>query len=177
MPRSVARRRALGDERGTARTAAGDPSTRGRTTGGALDGERIAGCGPGVPIGRDAAADEAIGNTGGTPSGGIVGAAPGGGIVSGVPGAEIAAGVTGRDRRRGAQREDRRQGRPDGDRLADRDEVLADDAVGEDLDLDLGLLGVDQRHDVATMDLVAGLDEPFEDDAAFHVGTERRHPV
>ena len=59
--------------------------------------------------------------------------------------------------------------------VADGHEELADDAVVEDLHLDVGLVGLDHRDEIAAVDRVAGLHEPFEEPALGHVGAERRH--
>ena len=68
-----------------------------------------------------------------------------------------------------------------GEQRADRhllpfvDDQLLDGAVGEDLDFDRRLVGVDQRDDVAPAHLVARSDPPFDQRAGFHVRAERRH--
>ena len=65
----------------------------------------------------------------------------------------------------------------DVDELADVDQELLDDAVVPDLDVDVGLLGFDDGHQVAAMDGVAGGHPPFDDATLVHVGAERRHRV
>ncbi len=75
----------------------------------------------------------------------------------------------------GAVELDDRQRRPDRDALADRDEELVDDAGLEDLDIDVGLVGVDDGDDVAAAHLVAGLHPPLDDRPGLHVGAEGRH--
>ena len=54
-------------------------------------------------------------------------------------------------------------------------EQLADHAVVEDLDLDVGLVGLHHRDEVAAVHRVAGMHEPLEEPALGHVGAERRH--
>ena len=54
-------------------------------------------------------------------------------------------------------------------------EQLADHAVVEDLDLDVGFVGLDHRDQVAAVHRVARLHEPFEQPPLGHVGAERRH--
>ena len=62
--------------------------------------------------------------------------------------------------------------RPHRDALAGGHEDLVDDAVLEDLDIDVGLVGVDHRDDVATAHRIAGMHQPFRDGALVHVGSE-----
>ncbi len=59
---------------------------------------------------------------------------------------------------------------------SDRHDDLGNDAFVEDLDLDGALLGLDNGDDVALLDPLPGLDQPFDDGAGLHVGAERRHP-
>ncbi len=70
---------------------------------------------------------------------------------------------------------DRCQHRADGNLLAWVDQDLLDRAVGKDLDLDDALLGFNLGDDIAALDLVAGLDLPFDQEALFHVGTQTGH--
>ena len=60
-------------------------------------------------------------------------------------------------------------------RLTDRHEQLPDDPVLEDLDLDVGFLGVHDRDDVAAVHRGTRLDEPLHHGAVLHVRAERRH--
>ena len=69
----------------------------------------------------------------------------------------------------GAQSGDRRA---DIDQLADVDEELLDDTVVPDLDVDVGLLGLDQGDQVASMHRVAWRDPPLDHAALVHVGAE-----
>ena len=52
---------------------------------------------------------------------------------------------------------------------------FGDRAVFENLDFDRALVGLDHSKDVALVNGVPRLDQPFDKFAAFHVGTQRRH--
>ena len=69
------------------------------------------------------------------------------------------------------------QQRPDRNNPAGRDDDLIDDALLPDLDVDVGLLGLDACDDLTTLHPVADLDEPLDDRPLVHVGTERRHRI
>jgi hypothetical protein len=52
---------------------------------------------------------------------------------------------------------------------------LLDDSGIKNFDLDRGLFRIDNGDDVSPLDRVAGLDQPLEDGAGLHVGTQGRH--
>ena len=69
--------------------------------------------------------------------------------------------------------DDRRERRADLEHVfAFGDEELADHAVVEDLDLDVGLVGLHDRDEVAAVHRVARVHEPLEQPALGHVGAE-----
>ena len=74
--------------------------------------------------------------------------------------------------RRRAGLDDRCERGADFDQLAYGNEQFADHTRLEHLDLDIGLVGLDDGNQVAARDRVAGRDEPFEDRAFGHVGAE-----
>ena len=55
--------------------------------------------------------------------------------------------------------------------LPDRHCEFGHDAIVEDLDLDRALLRFHHRHDIAALHVIAGLHQPFDQRAGFHVGT------
>jgi hypothetical protein len=79
--------------------------------------------------------------------------------------------------RRGCRRSitDQGQGCADGKSRAELGLERLDDTVLEDLDLDGALLGFDHGDHIAAMNRVAGLDQPFDELAGFHVGAEGGH--
>jgi len=68
-----------------------------------------------------------------------------------------------------------------GDRCPDRYELslahqdLVHGGRLEHLDLDVGLLGLDDHDDLAPLDVIAGRDEPLDDAPLVHVRAEGRH--
>ena len=68
-----------------------------------------------------------------------------------------------------------RQRRADRHLALELDQDLLDLAGLEDFDLDRAFLGLDHGDDVAALDPIAGLDQPFDQRAGFHVGAERGH--
>jgi hypothetical protein len=70
---------------------------------------------------------------------------------------------------------DHRERRADRNRLAFGNDYALDETVFEDLYLDCGFVSIDQRYYVSALDLVAGLDAPFEELARIHVSAEGRH--
>ncbi len=58
------------------------------------------------------------------------------------------------------------------DQFADRDEERLDGAVVPDLDVDVRLLGFDDRHQITPVDRVADGDTPLDHPAFIHVGAE-----
>jgi len=73
------------------------------------------------------------------------------------------------------RRADLRQGRADRQGLARFGQQGTDLACLEDLDFDGALLGLNHRHNIAFGHVIAGLDQPFDQLAFLHVGTERGH--
>jgi hypothetical protein len=70
---------------------------------------------------------------------------------------------------------DQGQGCADGKSCAELGLERLDDPVLEDLDFDGAFLGFDHRDHVTAMNRIAGLDQPFDQLAVFHVGAEGRH--
>ena len=87
----------------------------------------------------------------------------------GVVGDEIVVGLV--------DRAEPHQQRPDRNDTPGRHDDLVDDTVLPDLDVDVGLLGLDACDDLAPLHPVADLDEPLDDRALVHVGAERRHRI
>jgi hypothetical protein len=61
--------------------------------------------------------------------------------------------------------------------LPEFDELAAHDAVMKDLYLDSALLGLHHGDDVALGEGLARLQDPFDEGASLHVGTEGGHAV
>ncbi len=70
---------------------------------------------------------------------------------------------------------DHRESGTNRDRLSFRNNYAFDDAIFENLYLDRGFVSINQRYYVPALDLVAGLDTPFDYLARIHISAEGRH--
>ena len=75
----------------------------------------------------------------------------------------------------GTSSADQGEHRADRHLLAGRDDGLIEDTVFKDLDFNRAFLRVDHRDNVAALDRVARMLQPFDQRAGLHVGAERRH--
>ncbi len=73
------------------------------------------------------------------------------------------------------RRADHGQRCSDRDRLSERHQKFFDHARLEHLDFDRAFLRLDDGHDIAVLDCVAGRFEPLDEFAGLHIGTERGH--